>query len=377
MTNLNCDVELRDLLLEYKVYDSWQFVTNSIKNLETAEYCSDLIRRLLNAMDEEQEQKNEEMWNKLEEEGEYSFNIDDFPKWEVDILGKSVSYYFLLDKYIKDFFQYLRNSLDSIAQFINLTLLAENPMDIERVDFPRVLTKLIKQPNFVAVKTEMDFIKSSVEYAYISEFNNKVKHISDAKLVISRGILDNSGKNLISSFVKKGEPFKEQDINTIVAQTYSFIESHLDLLIGNVKNEISNLAMRDRRYHQIKFEGQRINGDAQNTFTNIFIECADNDKLADEIGILFVNDVDKDNIRVMNCEYDEIFVKDEEGKYVGKYKALESYDGYIDLLQYRRYKKEIFNSPCAFVIHDIKVNSIKPFFMSGTMKQIGFDDGSF
>jgi len=94
------------------------------------------------------------------------------------------------------------------------------------------------------------------------------------------------------------------------------------------------------------------------------------------LGILFVNDVDKDNIRVMNCEYDEIFVKDEEGKYVGKYKALESYDEHIDLLQYRRYKKEKFNSPCAFVIHDIKVNSIKPFFMSGIMKQIGFDDSS-
>ncbi len=377
MTTLNCDVGLRDLLLENKVYDSWQFVTNSIKNLETAEYCSDLIRRLLDAMDEEQEQKNEEMWKMVKEEGQYSFNTENFPKWEVDILGESVSYYFLLEKYIKDFFQYLRNTLDSIAQFINLTLLAENPMDVERVDFPRVLTNLIKQSNFLKVVTEMDFIKSSVEFAYISEFNNKIKHISDAKLIISRGILDNSGKNLIGSFVKKGERFKEQDINTIIARTYSFIESHLDLLIGNVKNEISNLTMRDRRYHQIKFEGQRINGDAQNTFINIFIECADIDKLADEIGILFVNDVDKDNIRVMNCEYDEIFVKDEEGKYVGIYKALESYDEYIDLLQYRRYKKEKFNSPCAFVIHDIKVNSIKPFFMSGTMKQAGYDEGSF
>jgi len=373
MTTLNWKVELRDLLLEYKVYDSWQFVTNSLKSLETAKYCSDFIIRLLDAMDEEQQQKNEEMRKKLKEEGQYSFNIEDLPKWEIDILGESVSYYFLLDKYIKDFFQYLRNSLDSIAQFINVTLLAENPLDIERVDFPRVLTNLIKQSNFVAVKTELDFIKSSVEYSYISEFNNKVKHISDAKLIISRGILDSSGKNLIGSFVKKGETYKEQDINTLV-QTYSFIESHLDMLIGTVRNEISNLVVRDRRYHQIKFEGQRIDGDAQNTFINIFIECTDIDGLADEIGILFVNDVDKDKIHVINCEYDEVFVKDKEGKYVGRYRALESYDEHVDILQYRRYKKGKFNSSSMFVTHETKITSIKPFFMSGTIKQVGFSN---
>ena len=133
--------DYKKYLMEHYVLDAWQFVINTRKNLYTAGYCYQVIRSLISKMEQEhrewQEDINNDLSQQIEEKGQDSIGVsfESLPQSNIRIFDISVDYYFLIDKYIKDFFQYVRNALDSVAQVVNSALLANEGNNIERVDF--------------------------------------------------------------------------------------------------------------------------------------------------------------------------------------------------------------------------------------------------
>jgi hypothetical protein len=373
--------DYKRFLAEHYVFDAWQFIVNARKNIITAAYCYNFIAKLISKMSEEhkewQDSLNKKILQSISENKPASvgFGYDDMPQFSLDILGIKPDYPFLIDKYTKDFFQYTRNAYDSIAQIANAALLANKSENIEKVDFNKI-SKVFNQATYSqCFPKTLNWIlntKSSSEFTYVSEFNNRIKHICDARIIMSQNLFTDDVTNKIDSFYKKGTQFAEQDICSITKAILDFTEREFLKFLSALTEEIKLDTYIEGRIHNLGFYAQQVKDEPQSTFTVIYVEVDNSiNELPDTLRILFVNE--NDEISSLNCDYDEILVRNNNEKYLGKFNLDESItvDG---LLSYRKYRKECCEGMLAFINHSRKNYSIKPSFMSGKIVRVGFDE---
>lgn len=374
-------LEYKKCLAEHYVLDAWQFVINMRKNIVTAGYCCHVIESLISKMEVEhrgwQDEINKEITQQLADTGSGSVGItyDGLPQYKMDMFGLPVDYAFLVDKYIKDFFQYLRNSLDSAAQIVNSALLANQRLDIEKVDFNKiisVLTKATYSQTFSNTLAALLQIQSSNEFAYVTEFNNRIKHISDAEIIMSRELFGDGMTSKIDAFYKRGNQFAQQDILTITTEVFEFISREIISLLDAITEDIKLDAFIAGRIHELKFHVQAIKDAPESSFTVIFVDVLDSiDELPDELRILLVRV--SEEINTMNSDYDDILVRDKDGRFIGRFNLDESINN-DGLLQYRRYKKDSHDGILSFVEQAKKQYPIRPFLMTGQIVRDGFDE---
>lgn len=373
--------EYRLFLAEHRVFDTWQFINNTRKNIITAGYCQSVIKELISQMTLKHEvwinELNQKIAKQIEEFGTGSIGIDpeDYPDSKIEILGITADYSFLVDKYIKDFFQYIRNAFDGMAQILNAALLANENKSIERVDFSKILGQLNKPKYSALFPNSYAFMKNlseSYEFKYASEFNNLIKHICDAKVVISHELFGDKSTSQISSFFKKGQQFSEEDICNITKRVLDFIEEQYSEFLTVITEEIKSDTFVAGRIHSLGFYAQQIKDDPNNCFAVVFVEVQSSiDELPDELRILLLND--KDDVIALNCDYHEILVRNENEKYLGQFICDEEIVN-ESVLRYRRYKKDTCDGMIAFFNQMRKNNPIKPYFMSGNIIRVGFNE---
>lgn len=372
--------DYKEFLAEHYVLDAWQFIVNVHKNINTTKYCYDIIKELVSSIEEEHKEwidtLNENISKSLEENKEVSISLDydSLSQYKLNIAGINVGYPFLIDKYIKDFFQYSRNAFDSIAQIVNSALLANKSKDIERVDFNKIATVLNDKKYSSKFSKTLDWflkIQQSHEFKYLTEFNNRTKHICDSKIIMSQNLLNYDVLNKIEPFYKKGKQFEEQDICVITKTVLDFIKEEFVSFLDVLTEEIKLDTFIEGRIHNLKSYSQLIKDDPQNSFTAIFIEVEEAiDELPDVLRILLVNK--NENISSLNCDYEEILVRNKDKKYLGQFII----DGPITkdgLHLYRKYKKDNCEGMKAYINHSRKNNTVNPLFISGNVVMVGFD----
>lgn len=359
--------EIKKILAEHYVYDAWQFLQNAYKNISTAEFCFLMIKNLIEKMNKEHLDWYNDMIKELQENKSISVSFDSLPKFTVSINGIESSYSFLIDKYIKDFFQYTRNSFDSFAQFINSSLLANRSLNIEGVDFNKIIAFIEKHKlNYIFCKTfyQIKSIQVSDEFKYISEFNNRIKHICDAPVTMSYSLLSPESVNQIGAFYKKRSQFEVKDILEITSNIINFVKNEFETLLDNVLNEVKMDKYVDGRMHSLRFYAQMNKSDPSQNLTIIYIDVNESmDELPDIIRILFVKNNGED-IEAYNCDYGDILVRNSKENYLGRYKLDEEIVE-DNLLRYRIYKKDAVDGMLAFVEHVQKKFPIKPLLMAG------------
>lgn len=375
-------IEYRKFLVEHHIFDAWQYIVNARKNIVTAGYCCHIIEALVAKMETEhrgwQEDFNSNLNKQLNDKGIASMGIsmESLPDFKIDMFGISVDYPFLIDKYIKDFFQYIRNSFDSMSQIINSSLLANNGISIEVADFNRILNELNKtayRDTFTKTLDILKKIQDSNEFKYTSEFNNRVKHICDANLIMLRELFGDRISNKIKSFHKRGTTFSQQDIITITKDIFEYVGREFINFLAVVTDDIKQDAFVEGRFHQLKFYSQDIKNEPQSSFTAVFIEAGRSiNEFPDTIRILLINDNDEDVLSI-NCDYEEILIRDENEQYLGKY-VIEQTTIDEGILQYRKYNKVECDGLLAFFDQVNKNNAIKPYFMSGNIVRVGYSD---
>lgn len=102
------------------------------KNIATVEYCANTIDSLIKKMTMKtvrwQQDISADFVDDVTEDGKpvkrLSVTTENSPTYEVRVAGEKVDPWFLFDKLLRDFFQYIMNSFDSISQIINAGLLA-------------------------------------------------------------------------------------------------------------------------------------------------------------------------------------------------------------------------------------------------------------
>lgn len=372
--------DYKKLLAEHYVFDAWQFIVNTQKNINTAKYCYEIINKLVSRVTEEHkdwiDNINEHISKAIEENIEVSINLgyDSLPQYKINIAGINVDYPFLIDKYIKDFFQYTRNAFDSIAQIVNSALLANESINIEKVDFNKITTVLNKNRYSSKFPKTLDWllkIQQREEFMYLSEFNNRTKHICDSKIIMSQNLLNYDVLNKIGPFYKKGKQFEEQDICVITKTVLDFLEDEFVSFLGILTEEIKLDTFIEGRIHNLKFYFQQIKDNPQSSFTVIYIEVEESiDELPDVLRVLLVNN--NEDVISINSDYEEILVRDKKGNYLGQF-IMDNPITRDGLYLYRKYKKDNIEGIKAFINHSRKNKLVNPLFVSGKVVRVGFD----
>jgi hypothetical protein len=373
-------LEHKKFLVEHFVFDAWQFIDNAAKGVATTEFCCNTVRKLIEQSNEEYLQWQNNMFSKLfdgvkkDGKAHVSLRYDDMPSDVVNFLGDQISRSFLVDKYIKDFFQYARNTFDSLAQITNVALLANNAKNIEKVDFVKIenaLAKPLFSGDFPDTQAFFERIKASDEFIYLAEFNNRIKHICDSELVLSHNLLNDEHTSQISAFYKKGQQFKKENILDIVEIICNFVKNEFNTFLETITKDIKNDKYINGRIHSVMFHAQHIKDDPFNSFAVVYINVVSNmDELPNEIRILLINNNDED-VLVSNCEYETILVRDASERYIGKFVIKD--DIIIDdtLHKYVKYEKVKCDGMMAFFEEIKKSILIKPTFMGGIIVQEG------
>lgn len=354
MDYLSTDFE--KFLAEHYVYDAWQFVVNTNKNIKIAKYCYDVINKLIEQMHIEHIDWKNELINKaLEEaieEGEIPrVVIENNPEYNLDILGINVTCPFLVDKLIKDFFQYIRNSYDSMAQVSNSALLVNEPID--GVNFKTMKSLFSERPysvNFKSVRTWYNDIAGKEEFKYIGSFNNRTKHACDVSIQLATDFFSDNTISKVDAFSKWNKSIPEKDISMLIKSILDFTTQSFTDFMVIIKDHIRNNIENKGRIHTVECYQQKMKDKPDQSFSVIYLNVENSvDELPNVLNILLLNIIDTGEVRARNCTFPIILVRDKNGAYVGKYKR-SSPDVITDnLLRYCKYQKQNCDGMVAFI----------------------------
>lgn len=339
------------------IYDAWQFVINTKGTLDTAEYCKDTILRLLNQTTEDFDNWRESLLNSFFEnqndKKELVVQKDSLPTTLTSIAGKDIQVSFLLNKLIKDFFQYSRNVFDSISQIANASLLGNKAKKIDSVDFPVMLKKFNQQTysqNFPYISNWYNNIEKDTKYKYIDAFNNRTKHTCDVGLKLGAGLFDSNNVSDINPFFRKSVQNDKQSINTYLDEIFDYVSNAFNSFMVELVKEYPKKLYFDNRYNKLYGYQAKMPDSPDSDFAFVYIETSTvMSAMPNEINVLLLNQTDDGTIYGMNCNFNTILVKKQgtEHEYIGRYIAV---DNQIDdtLLQYRKYLKQADNGDIAF-----------------------------
>ena len=369
--------EFKGFLAEHHVFDAWQFLLNTQENINISEYCSKVIKNAISEILKEHHSFQEELNEKIEKlidkgGGSMGLTGNDIPKNEINILGINVSLHFIVDKYIKDFFQYARNSFDIIGQLINASILANKGLDTDKVDFFNVYKELKKyKSTFHKTFNSMKSIKSNKTFKYISAFNNRIKHTYDVKSIISLSIFGDRKNIFLNEFQKYGNTYPKEEIVKKIDEIFVFIQMALTDILNAVYSEVNLDRFNNNRIHDLFYYYQDMK-DSSNNLIAIYIKTEkERTELPNELRMLLLKK--KEEIEAYNCDYDDILVRDKNDNFIGRFIAKESVekDG---LIKYRRYILDECDGGRAFVEHVNKRYGFKPMLMDGTVISDKFKD---
>lgn len=331
------------------IYDAWQFVINTKGTLDTAEYCKDTILRLLDRTTEDFDEWRESLLNSFFEnqndEKKLIVQKDSLPTTLTSVVGKDIQVSFLLNKLIKDFFQYSRNVFDSISQIANASLLGNKAKKIDSVDFPAMLKKFNQQTyskNFPYISNWYNSIEKDSKYKYIDAFNNRTKHTCDVDLKLRKGLFDSNYVSDINPFFRKSIQNDKKSINTYLDEIFDYVSNSFDTFMAELVKEYPKKLYFDNRYNKLYGYQAKMLDSPDSDFAFVYIETSTAmSAMPTEINVILLNQIDDGTIYGMNCNFNTILVKKQgtEHEYIGRYIAV---DNQIDdtLLQYRKYLKQ-------------------------------------
>ena len=341
--------ELAKFLYDNEVYDSYQFIMNTLKTIKTAFFCKESILSLISKMTEEQRKWQSDFYNELLEQSgpikKIALTYDRMPTYSFNIADIETNIPFLLDKLTKDFFQYVRNAFDCMSQAANSACLSTRAKNIESVDFTKMKNVFEQQSysqDFPSISQWYTNVANCDEFKYIENFNNRTKHICDVYIKLSMSLIGQGEESTINPFYKKKQQHEKQDISEYLTEIYDFVSKAYHDFMTALKTEIVKKLYIANRYHKVKVFQQKIKDNADNGFSMVYIDATcDIVNMPDKIEVLLIHEADEE-ISARNCPVGTIYIKDpnQDDNYIGKYVAQDQC-GDDTLIKYRKYQKVI------------------------------------
>ena len=358
------DLDFQKDLAAHHILTAWQFIEYTQKNIGIAEYCADIIQKIIEKMSQKTIRWEQNLFADFTEEAivdgkrvqRTSITKDNMPTYELRVAGEKVNPWFLFDKLLRDFYQYTMNSFDSMSQIANSGLLANNGKKVDSVDFQRMafcFAQATYSTAFPKTAAWFDGVNQSSEFKYIEAINNRTKHTADISNKLAMGILGGSNTTKIGPFFRKDVQHGKQELNDQLQATLDFLRDSWNNFLTAFCDEYILDKYIDNRLREIGgVYQQKMKDDPQQDLSYAYIPVVtDFNSMPDEIRILLVSETTED-IEARCCPFDKILVRDTDDKTIlGQYVAEDSV-GEDCLLHYRKYVKDtsIYGAACMFSI---------------------------
>ena len=351
----NTDYE--NLLSDHNVYDAWQFIPYTWKVIAYARYSKDVVSNLIAQIGDKHNEWQKQLFSTLNEQKRVSVKMNDFPANQVDIAGVSVDAHFLLEKLIKDFFQYCRNAFDGMGQIANSALLANKRRKADSTDFP-AMQKAFAQQTYSSVFPDMNTwfqtIASTPEFQYIDAFNNRTKHTFDVFLKVSLDMFGDGKTTEINPFFRKEVQVDRRDMSSYLTLILDFVVKSFDEFLKVLEDECVKDAYNENRYNKLLVKQQKMKSDPKSDYSIVYLEnAAEFSALPDEIFVLLMKRYNDGSLDSKNCTIDRILICDKEHHYSARYIA-ETPIGDDTMLWYRKYVKDTTVTDMAAFLEECK-----------------------
>lgn len=353
------DNTLKNALYDNGVFDAWQFFVNVQKTIETSQFCLEIIKSTLNSIRQQhtdwQNKVADELFSQDSPVKQWTLTSSNMPKYMTSFQGVDFSSHFLLNKLIKDFFQYSRNAFDGMAQISNVALLCVYSKKPDSVDFPcmcKTFNQATYGSDFPKTKNWFNDVNSSDSFKYIDAFNNRIKHTCDVYVKFSSSLLGDNHSEIINPFFRKDNQHLQHDVSSYLTTILDYVKNEFDKFSNVVLEECALKTYQINRYNKLSGFQQHMKRDPKATkittdYSVVFIETNGTmDTMPDEIQVLLLNKSAEGQILFKNCWFDKILVN-KDGKdfnYIGEYIAEEPC-GDDTLIKYRKYKKHVVEHP--------------------------------
>jgi hypothetical protein len=339
--------ELKKELAEHKVYTAWQFIENATANIRVAWYCLDTIAAISEKMTEISHNNNEEISEKLISHKSIAITDADLPDFSIDIAGNSVDGFFLIQKLIRDFYQYLRNSFDSIGQIANAGLLANNGKKVDKTDFPAMKDRFQQQTysgEFPLTAAWFSKTDGDDEFKYIDAVCNRVKHTAFINNQVSIGLFGCENKMNMGAFLRNGEQHEKANLRDKMQQAIKFTEDSYTEFLAAFSAELKNDLHILGRYHEgIKVYQQYMKDSELSSFSLPYIVSQESfAAMPNEIYVLLLKS-NEGEIKAADSPFPSILITsaDDYKTAVGRYiAATEDTVGKDNIVKYRKYVKD-------------------------------------
>lgn len=358
------DDVLKRELIEHKIFSAWQFMEYTEKNIATVEYCANTIDSLIKKMTMKtvrwQQDISADFVDDVTEDGKpvkrLSVTTENSPTYEVRVAGEKVDPWFLFDKLLRDFFQYIMNSFDSISQIINAGLLANRGKKVDSCDIQMMIKCFDQQTystSFPQMHAWLDNLSNSTEFQYIEAINNRTKHTADIANKLSMGILGSPNTTQIGSFFRKGEPHEKKELNDQLQASFKFLKDSWKDFLNVFKAEyVKDIYTENRRHNITGVRQQKLKDQPGQDLSYAYISAETTfDAMPDEIYVLLVNDNGED-VFAHESPFSTILVTgDTNINVLGRY-IVDEEIGDDCLLHYRKYIKDknVQGISCVFCI---------------------------
>lgn len=362
------DNTLKKELIAHKIFSAWQFIEYTEKNIATAEYCADTIDNLIKKMTIKTVRWQQNAFADFEldvtEDAKavkcISVTPENTPTYEVRVAGEKVDPWFLFDKLLRDFFQYIMNSFDSISQIINAGLLANKGKKVDSCDI-QIMVRCFAQQTYSTAFPQMhawlDKISKSPEFQYIEAINNRTKHTANITNKLSMGILGSPNITQIGPFFRKDVQHEKMELNDQLQASLKFLNDSWGDFLNVFKAEyVNDTYIQNRRHNITGVHQQKLKDEPNQDLSYAYISVGTTfEAMPDEIYVLLINDSGED-VFAHESPFNTILITgDTNINVLGRYIADEEI-GDDCLLHYRKYVKDknVKGIPCMFYVQQEK-----------------------
>ena len=307
-------VSLQKALAQNKVYDAWQYVQSLAETLGYMNMSAELLERVYAHRLSVIKETEQSLLQTAIETGQASITEETLKETHLDIAGLKLDDSIFLKKTSLEFFHYARLSMDILFQIINASLLGDRAIDVEDKGIVRKLLDVISQePNFAALKTMLDSVKTANEFSYLQGFDNYVKHIKTILVNVENSfILGNQNTFQIAAFSYNGTPFPACDTIVKVREIQAYVNHTVEQILIETEKQVPNCLDTQKRIQNLNFhmQVQEHKGTSSIDHISFFIYVNNNlNELPPEINVYPLLIKPNGDIYSFDFRFEEIFIK--------------------------------------------------------------------
>lgn len=240
--------KFKKFLKDKMIADSYQYYEACKYKIYLAELSFSALKNVISDYQQKETTAVKKVFADAAETGKGTYTVQTN---NVNYLGIEVSPTVIMDKLTMEIMSLLHNFFDTFAQWLNSSLFAEDGLPMERVSLVKVAGKMSSFPEYTGqFIADVIALPSNMDYLYIADYNNTLKHRRQIYVENKFDILSIKGNVAVPEFEKDGRPHVKENALDVLQAKINFCKKTL----GDSKTYIeSYLSQQDNQHVSHRF----------------------------------------------------------------------------------------------------------------------------